>query len=175
MSFSQVYGLFHQACMRLLKNKGLCFKPEFAPSIWTKTQSCSWILAMFSHPYAFLLFSHSQRKQEKFAAFFVPSWLHFKCVANSLYVLQTWVLQITGKHLNKTDAAIREVQDMSHLPPCPHTSVPLFLLCNFRVVGCPANAGMVSCPWAWMNAVWAEAQVGTAFCSPGTVLMQIGW
>lgn len=58
------------------------------------------------------------------AAYILSVWL----IVCNTYVLQTWVLQITGKHFNKTDATIREVQDMSHLPPCPHTSVSLFLL-----------------------------------------------
>lgn len=65
-----------------------------------------------------------------------------------------------------------------HEPPSPmppHFRALVSPLCNFRAVGCPASAGVVSCPWVWLKAVWAEAQLGTALCSPGTVLMQAGW
>lgn len=65
-----------------------------------------------------------------------------------------------------------------HEPPSPmppHFRALVSPLCNFRAVGCPASAGVVSCPWVWLKAVWAEAQLGTALCSPGTVLMQVGW
>lgn len=65
-----------------------------------------------------------------------------------------------------------------HEPPYPmppHFRALVSPLCNFRSVGCPANAGVVSCPWIWLNAVWAEAQVGTASCSLGTMLIQICW
>lgn len=93
-------------------------------------RNCSWILTSVFSPLCLSYIFPLTEKTRKvcwflsLAAHVLSVWL----LLCNTYALQTWVLQITGKHFNKTDATIREVQDMSHLIPCPHTSVPLFLL-----------------------------------------------